>query len=86
MKGKKKSAKLKSILVGLAMFVVCATFGRGVGLFFGQYLGKNDFSTTQMIIHLVFGLITGYTFSSFRIGSFNWYYDGEKVRFSKVHL
>jgi len=33
--------------------------------------------------HLVFGLLTGYRFSSFRIGSFMWVKDGERVRFKR---
>ncbi len=36
--------------------------------------------------HLIFGLLSGYKFSSFRIGSFNWSHDGEKVRFSKLKI
>ena len=32
--------------------------------------------------HLIFGLLTGYSFSSFRVGMFIWYKEDEKIRFS----
>lgn len=31
--------------------------------------------------HLVFGLLTGYRFSSFRVGSLVWFKEGDKIRF-----
>lgn len=44
----------------------------------------------QLVIHeaghLVFGLLTGYRFSSFRIGSFIWVRDGERVRFKRLSI
>lgn len=44
----------------------------------------------QIIIHeaghLVFGLLTGYRFTSFRIGSFMWIKDGDKLRFKRFRL
>lgn len=36
--------------------------------------------------HLVFGLLTGYRFSSYRIGSLMWVSDGDKVRFKRFSL
>lgn len=36
--------------------------------------------------HLLFGLLTGYKFCSFRIFSFMWLYDGEKIRFARHSL
>ncbi len=36
--------------------------------------------------HLVFGLLTGYRFASFRIGSFMWIKDGDKLRFKRYSL
>ncbi len=36
--------------------------------------------------HLVFGLLTGYRFSSFRVGSFMWVKDGEKVKLKRFSL
>lgn len=36
--------------------------------------------------HLLFGLLTGYEFSSFRIGSFMWLKDNEKLRFCRMSL
>lgn len=36
--------------------------------------------------HLLFGLLTGYRFCSFRIFSFMWLYDGEKLRFARHSL
>ena len=44
----------------------------------------------QIIIHeaghLLFGLLTGYQFSSFRIASFMWLKDGQRIRFSRMTL
>ncbi|MBQ8637877.1 MAG: hypothetical protein IJ468_01770 [Lachnospiraceae bacterium] len=44
----------------------------------------------QLVIHeaghLVFGLLTGYRFSSFRIGSFMWVKDGELIRMKRMSL
>ena len=46
--------------------------------------------TAQTVIHetghLVCGLLSGYTFTSFRIFSFIWIYDGQKVRFRRYSL
>lgn len=36
--------------------------------------------------HLLFGLASGYTFNSFRIGSFMWIQENEKIRFRKKSL
>lgn len=36
--------------------------------------------------HLLFGLLTGYRFCSFRIASFMWFHDGEKIRFARHSL
>ncbi len=44
----------------------------------------------QLVIHesghLVFGMLTGYRFSSFRIGSFMWLKDGEKLRLKRLSI
>lgn len=44
----------------------------------------------QIIIHeaghLVFGLLTGYRYSSFRIGSFMWVEENGKIRFKRLSL
>ncbi len=44
----------------------------------------------QIIIHegghLIFGLLTGYKFSSFRIGSFMWIKDNDKLRFRRLSI
>lgn len=36
--------------------------------------------------HLVFGLLTGYRFSSFRIGSFMWMNEGGKLKFKRLKI
>ena len=36
--------------------------------------------------HLIFGLATGYKFSSFRIMSFMWIKDGEKIKFKRMKI
>ena len=36
--------------------------------------------------HLVFGLMTGYRFSSFRIGNFIWIRQGDRIRFGRYSL
>ncbi len=36
--------------------------------------------------HLLFGLLTGYRFSSFRIGSFMWILQDGKIRFKRFSL
>lgn len=45
---------------------------------------------TQIIIHeaghLVFGLLSGYRYSSFRIGSFIWIKDGKKINFKRLSI
>lgn len=57
-----------------------------VGLFIGMYAGM----ILQIIIHeaghLVFGLLSGYQFSSFRIFSLMWMKDGGKIRLKKLSL
>ena len=56
------------------------------GLFAGMYLAI----FVQLILHeaghWVFGGLTGYRFSSFRIGSFMWIKDGGKIRLCKLKL
>ena len=57
-----------------------------VGLFLGMYAAI----VAQLIIHeaghLVFGLLSGYTFSSFRIFSFMWVKDDGKIRFRRLSI
>lgn len=55
-------------------------------LFLGMYVAI----FLQIIIHeaghLFFGLMTGYRFSSFRVGSFMWIKDGVKIKFCRLLL
>ena len=55
-------------------------------LFLGMYVAM----FLQIIIHegghLVFGLLTGYQFSSFRIGSFMWINENGNLRFKRLSL
>jgi len=56
------------------------------GLFVGMYLAI----FVQIILHeaghLLFGRMTGYRFSSFRIGSFMWIKDGGTIRYCRLKL
>lgn len=53
-------------------------------------IGMYAFVFLHLVIHeaghLAFGLLTGYRFSSFRIGSLMWVKDGEKVRFKRLSI
>lgn len=57
-----------------------------VGLFLGMYAAI----FVQMIIHeaghLIFGLLSGYKFSSFRIFSFMWVKENGKIKFRRLSL
>lgn len=57
-----------------------------LALFAGMYAAL----FLQIIIHegghLLFGLLTGYSFSSFRIGNLMWMKEGEKLRFKRMSL
>ncbi len=59
---------------------------KGVLLFISVYIAI----FLQIILHegghLVFGLITGYEFSSFRIGSFMWIKAEDKLRFRRLSI
>lgn len=57
-----------------------------IGLFLGMYAAI----LVQMIIHeaghLIFGLLSGYKFSSFRIFSFMWVKENGKIKFRRLSL
>ncbi len=57
-----------------------------IGLFLGMYVAI----FVQLIIHeaghLVFGLLSGYAFGSFRIFSFMWVKEGEKIRLRRLSI
>lgn len=57
-----------------------------IGLFFVMYVAI----FLQLIIHeaghLVFGLLSGYKFSSFRIFSFMWIKEGEKIKLRRLSI
>ncbi|MBH1939752.1 M50 family metallopeptidase [Mobilitalea sibirica] len=70
------------------------TAGKSIGqmilsaalLFIGMYVAI----FLQIIIHeaghLIFGIMTGYRFSSFRIGSLMWVREGDKIKFSRLSI
>lgn len=64
---------------GESMFILCLIF---LGLYVMIFM--------QMIIHeaghLVFGLLTGYRFSSFRIGNLMWVKENGKIKFHRMSL
>lgn len=57
-----------------------------IGLLLGMYVAI----FLQLVIHeaghLVFGLLSGYKFSSFRILSFMWIKEGEKIKLSRLSI
>ncbi|MEE0858533.1 MAG: M50 family metallopeptidase [Acutalibacteraceae bacterium] len=55
-------------------------------VFIGIYLSMSLHTIIHEAGHLVFGLLTGYKFSSFRIGSFMWLKEDNKIRFYKYSL
>lgn len=56
------------------------------GLFFGMYFMILVQTVVHEAGHLVFGLISGYRFTSFRIGSLMWIREGEKIRLRRMSL
>lgn len=81
--------------VFMARYVdVSAALGKDTGkrlIMLGLLLiGMYAFVFVQLVIHeaghLVFGLLTGYRFSSFRIGSLMWVREGERVRFKRLSI
>jgi hypothetical protein len=74
-KNMKESGKtLEEIIFGAAL------------LFVGMYIAL----FIQIIIHeaghLIFGIMTGYHFSSFRVGSFMWLKEGKSIKFRKLSI
>lgn len=55
-------------------------------LFAGLYLGIFLQTVIHEAGHLVFGLLTGYRFSSFRIGSFMWVMEEGKLHFCRLNV
>ena len=56
------------------------------GLFLGMYLAFFFHMILHEAGHLVFGLLTGYRFSSFRVASFMWLKENEKLKFKRLSL
>ena len=76
------------IFVGVASAVVAIAIGPSLlGLIFLSFLVA---MYLQIIIHeaghLIFGIFTGYKFSSFRIGSFMWQKEQDKVRLKRLSI
>ncbi len=57
-----------------------------VGLFVGMYASIFFHMIIHEAGHLIFGLLSGYRFSSFRIGSFMWVKDGKKIKLRRLTL
>ncbi len=56
------------------------------GLFFGMYAALFFHMIVHEAGHLLFGLMTGYKFSSFRIASFMWLNENGKIKFKRLSL
>ena len=57
-----------------------------VGLFFVMYVALFFHLIVHEAGHLVFGLLTGYEFSSFRVGSFMWMKENGKLKLKRLSL
>jgi len=57
-----------------------------VGLFLGMYVALFFHLIVHEAGHLVFGLWTGYEFSSFRIGSFMWLKENGKLKLKRLSI
>lgn len=56
------------------------------GLFFGMYVALFFHMIVHEAGHLVFGLMTGYKFCSFRIASFMWLKENGKLKMKRLTL
>ena len=57
-----------------------------VGLFIGMYVALFFHMIVHEAGHLVFGLLTGYKFSSFRVASFMWLKENGKIRLKRISI
>ena len=57
-----------------------------VGLFVGMYAAMFFHMIIHEAGHLIFGLLSGYRFSSFRIGSFMWVKENENIKFRRLTI
>ncbi len=57
-----------------------------VGLFLGMYVALFFHVIVHEAGHLVFGLLTGYTFSSFRVASFMWLKENGKLKLKRISI
>lgn len=57
-----------------------------VGLFIGMYVALFFHLIVHEAGHLIFGLLTGYKFSSFRIGSFMWMKEDGKLTLKRLSI
>lgn len=57
-----------------------------VALFLGMYVAFFFHLTVHEVGHLLFGLMTGYKFSSFRIGSFMWIKENGKLKLKRLNI
>lgn len=57
-----------------------------IGLFLGMYAAIAVHLIIHEAGHLIFGLISGYKFSSFRIFSFMWIKENDKIKFRRLSI
>lgn len=57
-----------------------------IGLFLGMYIAFFFHTIIHEAGHLIFGLLTGYKFSSFRVFSFMWLKENGKLKFKRLSL
>lgn len=55
-------------------------------LFVGMYIAYYLQIVFHEVGHLIFGLLSGYRFSSFRVGNFMWIHENGKLRFKRYSL
>lgn len=74
----------------IARYIDHVVFSKGILSLIGLFLGMYAAIFVQLIIHeaghLVFGLLSGYQFSSFRIFSFMWVREGDKIRLKRLRI
>lgn len=72
-------------LVGIVTGIFLVRFNVGLFVFLSGVVSAAIFFIPSILAHelghLIFGKLTGYTFSSFRLGSFAWYKEDDRIRF-----
>ncbi len=95
--GRKYITVIFSLLIGMVCGLLIGLYlvslpdeVNKLGIFLIAFVGMYIFMYFHIIIHeaghLIFGLITGYRYSSFRIGSFMWVKEKDKICFRKLSI